>query len=420
MPFLNLRSHKKLLIVDGSLGFTGGVNISDGNRLASKPSFPIRDTHFRIEGPVVEQLAQAFAADWSFVAEEDLEGDVWFPPLHAVGDVTARVVTSGPDADIEKIATVILQAVSCARRSIRLTTPYFLPNELITNALCLAAARSLLRGGREMHHDRAVIGKAARQNRAPVADEASHEAAVEPQRRDPSHGVRRPARADVAEARKQGRPDDVVVAEHGGAVRQVLFEPAQLAPVQHLAVREMHVGDAERAEIEHLADPVDDDARGQRHDFGRRLPWLSAPDGRPMDAPRQRRAREVSADAVRDRGDAFRRLLHEHEIGLLALDESDDALHRRAGPAQQVPAHDLAQAGGRLRLRFGVARRGGLARAGATNHERRFRSAMSFERQRDRVVGRTIYRERLFRKASMPSSAERASMFSVMTRPAWA
>lgn len=143
MPFLNLRTHKKLLILDGRVAFTGGVNISDGNRLERTPKFPIRDTHFRIEGPVVEQLAQAFLVDWAFVSGEDLEGEAWMPPLAPAGDLTARVVTSGPDADIEKIATVILQAISCAKRSIRLTTPYFLPNDLIVSALCLAATRGI-------------------------------------------------------------------------------------------------------------------------------------------------------------------------------------------------------------------------------------------------------------------------------------
>ncbi|MDV2984258.1 UNVERIFIED_CONTAM: phospholipase D-like domain-containing protein [Methylobacteriaceae bacterium AG10] len=143
MPFLNLRTHKKLLILDGRVAFTGGVNISDGNRVAEKPDFPIRDTHFRIEGPVVEHLTQAFIADWLFVSDEELEGEAWLPPLSPAGDVTARVVTSGPDADIEKIATVILQAITCARSSIRLTTPYFLPNDLIVNALCLAATRGI-------------------------------------------------------------------------------------------------------------------------------------------------------------------------------------------------------------------------------------------------------------------------------------
>ena len=74
MPFLNLRTHKKLLIIDGRTAFTGGVNISDGNRVREKPAFPIRDTHFRIEGPVVEHLTQAFIADWLFVSDEELEG----------------------------------------------------------------------------------------------------------------------------------------------------------------------------------------------------------------------------------------------------------------------------------------------------------------------------------------------------------
>ncbi len=143
MPFLNLRTHKKLLILDGRVAFTGGVNISDGNRVSTKPEFPIRDTHFRIEGPVVEQLTQAFIVDWAFVAGEELEGEAWMPRLSPAGDLTARVVTSGPDADIEKIATVVLQAISCARSSIRLTTPYFLPNDLIVSALCLAATRGI-------------------------------------------------------------------------------------------------------------------------------------------------------------------------------------------------------------------------------------------------------------------------------------
>lgn len=143
MPFLNLRTHKKLLILDGQVAFTGGVNISDDNRVAEGPDFPIRDTHFRIEGPVVEHLTQAFIADWQFVSGEELEGEAWLPPLAPAGEVTARVVTSGPDADIEKIATVVLHAITLAKDSIRLTTPYFLPNDLIVSALCLAATRGV-------------------------------------------------------------------------------------------------------------------------------------------------------------------------------------------------------------------------------------------------------------------------------------
>lgn len=143
MPFLNLRNHKKLLILDGRLAFTGGINIAQANLVATDPPNPIRDTHFRIEGPIVEQLTQAFASDWAFVTGEDLEGAAWFPAVPPAGAITARVVTSGPDADIEKIATVILQAIATARHSIRLTTPYFLPSEPIVGALSLAAQRGI-------------------------------------------------------------------------------------------------------------------------------------------------------------------------------------------------------------------------------------------------------------------------------------
>ena len=67
MPFLNLRSHKKILVVDGVIGFTGGMNIADENVMATRPKMPVQDLHFRIEGPVVSQLAEAFAEDWAFV-----------------------------------------------------------------------------------------------------------------------------------------------------------------------------------------------------------------------------------------------------------------------------------------------------------------------------------------------------------------
>jgi cardiolipin synthase len=143
MPFLNLRTHKKLLIVDGAIGFTGGINIADENRVASHPRRPVRDTHFRFEGPVVGQLARAFARSWAFAMGEELEGERWFPSLASAGEAMARVVTSGPDADIEKIEFVVLQAMTCARKSIRLVTPYFLPNEVVTSVMSLAAVRGI-------------------------------------------------------------------------------------------------------------------------------------------------------------------------------------------------------------------------------------------------------------------------------------
>ena len=143
MPLVNLRSHRKILVIDGRVGFTGGMNIADENRLASRPRDPVQDTHFRVEGPVVGQLMSAFAADWSFVMDEELEGETWFPPVAACGQATARVVTSGPDRDVEKIEYAALQAIACARTSIQLMTPYFLPDDQLVTALGLAAMRGV-------------------------------------------------------------------------------------------------------------------------------------------------------------------------------------------------------------------------------------------------------------------------------------
>ena len=147
MPFLNLRSHKKILVVDGVLGFTGGMNIADDNVMAMHPKSAVQDVHFRIEGPVVAQLVDAFAQDWSFVTDEDLEGEAWwpkFPPyLNASPGPSARVIDSGPDEDLEKIEFAVLEAVACARNSITVMTPYFLPDERLITALSLAAMRGV-------------------------------------------------------------------------------------------------------------------------------------------------------------------------------------------------------------------------------------------------------------------------------------
>ncbi len=141
-PFVNLRNHRKLLVIDGRVAFTGGLNIGAENVVAGNPAHPVRDTHFRIEGPVVEQLTDAFADDWLFTTGEQLDDD-WFPRLEPVGTVLARVVPSGPDEDMEQIEFVTLHAISCARESIRVVTPYFLPGEPLTMALGLAAMRGI-------------------------------------------------------------------------------------------------------------------------------------------------------------------------------------------------------------------------------------------------------------------------------------
>jgi cardiolipin synthase len=142
-PFLNLRNHRKLLVIDGRIAFTGGINIGHENLLATQPPHPVRDTHFQIEGPVVEQLTEAFADDWVYETGEKLLDAAWFPELEPCGDAVARVITSGPDEDLEQIEFAVLHAIACARRSIRVVTPYFLPPDMLTTALGLAAMRGI-------------------------------------------------------------------------------------------------------------------------------------------------------------------------------------------------------------------------------------------------------------------------------------
>jgi len=169
MPFLNLRTHTKLLVLDGKLAFTGGMNISRHNLVATHPPYPVRDLQFRLQGPVVAQLMEAFADDWEFVTDEELTGPAWFPSLAPAGDAVARVVTSGPDQDLEHIEFVMLQAISCAQEKIEIMTPYFLPADRLITALALAAMRGIdvnvLMPARGNHR---VVDWAARANPGPL------------------------------------------------------------------------------------------------------------------------------------------------------------------------------------------------------------------------------------------------------------
>ncbi|WP_374653824.1 cardiolipin synthase [Dongia sp.] len=143
MTFLNLRSHKKILVVDGRHAFMGGINISVDNVLSERPPHPVRDEHFSLEGPIVTQVMEAFATDWIFTTGEELKGDTWFPLIDPKGHAQARIVTSGPDQDIDKIEFMFLQAIGVARQSIKIVTPYFLPEDRLITALSLAAMRGV-------------------------------------------------------------------------------------------------------------------------------------------------------------------------------------------------------------------------------------------------------------------------------------
>lgn len=140
---MNLRNHRKILVVDGHVGFTGGMNIRVGHWLAKQPAHPVRDLHFQIEGPVVAHLQEAFADDWFFTTGEMLRGDRWFPQLESGGPVIARGIADGPDEDFERLRWTILGALAAAKKSVRVATPYFLPEPTIIAALNLAAMRGV-------------------------------------------------------------------------------------------------------------------------------------------------------------------------------------------------------------------------------------------------------------------------------------
>lgn len=143
MLSMNLRNHRKILVADGGIGFTGGMNIRPGNMLAENPSSPVRDMHFKVEGPVVRQLQRAFAEDWAFCAGEVLQGDDWYPEVQPAGKTAVIGIPDGPDEDIEVMPKAIFAAINAARREIRVMTPYFLPDEQIQWALNLAALRGV-------------------------------------------------------------------------------------------------------------------------------------------------------------------------------------------------------------------------------------------------------------------------------------
>ena len=143
LGFLNLRNHRKILTVDGRLGFTGGLNIQARNIHADQPSRIVRDLHFRLEGPIVSQLQEGFAEDWAFTTREVLDGPIWFPTLIPAGETTARVYTDGPDGDLEILRNVLMGALASARSSVRIITPYFLPEQPMIAALGVAALRGV-------------------------------------------------------------------------------------------------------------------------------------------------------------------------------------------------------------------------------------------------------------------------------------
>ncbi|HET6725760.1 MAG TPA: cardiolipin synthase [Gammaproteobacteria bacterium] len=143
MPYTNLRSHRKVMVVDGRLGFTGGMNIGERNCLGQAKKRQIQDLHFRVEGPVVRHLQEVFVEDWAFTTHETIEGEPWFPRLEPAGQSLARGIDDGPDETFDRLRQIAFGAITCAQRSITIVTPYFLPGQALTTALTTAAMRGV-------------------------------------------------------------------------------------------------------------------------------------------------------------------------------------------------------------------------------------------------------------------------------------
>jgi cardiolipin synthase len=146
LPYANLRTHRKILIVDGRIALTGGMNIRQGFTGEFAGEDYARDTHFSVTGPVVADLFDVAAEDWRFTTNEILNGEAWRveAPDRQPGDpVFMRVVASGPDRSIETNHKMLIGAFSVARKSIRIMSPYFLPDRELISALVTAARRGV-------------------------------------------------------------------------------------------------------------------------------------------------------------------------------------------------------------------------------------------------------------------------------------
>ncbi|GFE62258.1 cardiolipin synthase [Geobacter sp. AOG2] len=142
--YINLRNHRKLLIIDGREAFTGGMNIRSRHQPSSVDmATAIHDLHFSVQGPVVADLQSTFLEDWYFVTGERLDAPSFFPSLESWGNALARSISDGPDKEFRKLEHIIMGALSCAKKSVRIMTPYFVPDRPMIAALITTALRGV-------------------------------------------------------------------------------------------------------------------------------------------------------------------------------------------------------------------------------------------------------------------------------------
>jgi len=142
---INLRNHRKNLIVDGRIAFFGGVNLSEEN-ITTADHAAIRDYHFRAEGPIVHELQFSFLRDWYFMTAESIDtllNTNHFPHMLSIGDARARLIDSGPSEPPDLASETFFNAITLAQRQVLIITPYFVPTNDILRALRSAAHRGV-------------------------------------------------------------------------------------------------------------------------------------------------------------------------------------------------------------------------------------------------------------------------------------
>jgi len=140
---VNLRNHRKILVVDGHKGFTGGMNISERHLVHKHAPNRVEDLHFEVTGPVVAEMQHTFAEDWVLATDELLEGESYFPELFPTGESLCRGISSGPDEDLGIIHWMLQAALASAQHSVRIVTPYFIPTWPLISAMVLRAMRGV-------------------------------------------------------------------------------------------------------------------------------------------------------------------------------------------------------------------------------------------------------------------------------------
>ncbi|WP_121665709.1 cardiolipin synthase [Mesonia aquimarina] len=140
---LNYRDHRKIVIIDGKIGYVGGVNVCDEYVNPNNTGY-WRDTHLRIEGNAVKSLQSHFLLNWNFVSDQEIKiTDDFFPSIEKCGEIPVQISASGPDSDYPHIMEAIFTAINGAEKYIKITTPYFIPNEQILTALKTASRRGV-------------------------------------------------------------------------------------------------------------------------------------------------------------------------------------------------------------------------------------------------------------------------------------